>query len=85
MKKKGGEMKKFLYKRILVLVKSGRYYDKSVNAEELKVLEISPSGEWVKVMDQYGKKYWKDTGSIDPIEVLEEKEECPNKKKKEEK
>jgi len=40
------------------------------NVQEVKVLEIAPSRNWVKVMNMYGNKYWKPTAEIQVIEVL---------------
>jgi hypothetical protein len=59
-----------LFKRILVVVKEDSYRSSNSKIEELKILEISPSGKWVKVQNQYGNKFWKSSSDITPVEVL---------------
>lgn len=39
---------------------------------EKKVLEVSPSGDYVKVENQNGHKEWLETKNIEVLEVLEE-------------
>ncbi len=39
---------------------------------EKKVLEVSPSGDYVKVENQNGNKEWLETKNIEVLEVLEE-------------
>ncbi len=56
-----------LGKRCLVK-ETARYGNSGVT--EVKVLEIAPSRNWVKMMSQYGNKYWKPTNEIQVIEVL---------------
>lgn len=58
-----------LHKRILVTEKSNGYNSKTT-VEEIKILEISPSGNWVKIQNMNGQKYWKNYSDINPIEVL---------------
>lgn len=58
-----------LHKRILVAEK-GRGYSSPQTVEELKILEISPSGNWVKIQNMNGQKFWKSASDITPIEVL---------------
>lgn len=74
------EFKDLLYKRVLVAKKQS-YYSKEQTVEELKILEISPSGEWVKVMNMHGQKHWQHRTSITPVEVLADLEKNPNSKK----
>jgi len=51
------------------LLKIGHGYNSSV--EEYKVLEISPSGNWVKLMRvSYGSKFWRPVSEISFIEEL---------------
>ena len=40
--------------------------------EEVRLLEVSPSGQWVKLMNLYGKKYWKPRNAVTVAEVLDE-------------
>jgi hypothetical protein len=65
--------------RILCLKISNTGYSFSRGTEviELKVLEISPTGDWVKVMNDNGMKIWKKREEIEPIEILERKEKSP--------
>lgn len=42
----------------------------SSNVNEVKVLEIAPSRNWVKLMNSHGNKYWRPTSGIQIIEVL---------------
>lgn len=58
-----------LHKRVLVAEKSTGYNSKNV-VEEIKILEISPSGLWVKIQNMNGNKFWKMSSDIVPIEVL---------------
>ena len=37
---------------------------------EIKILEISPSGNWVKLMNMHGNKYWRPVTNLALIEVL---------------
>ena len=53
-------------KRILIK-ESGNYTSK---VAEVKVLEISPSGNWTKLMNMHGNKYWVDTSKIAYLETL---------------
>jgi len=59
-----------LHKRILIVEKSGGFKSSQV-IEEVKILEISPSGKWVKIQNQHGKKFWKSAVDIVPVEILE--------------
>ena len=40
--------------------------------QEIKFIELAPSGNWVKIMDGCGKKYWKPVTEISLIEVLKD-------------
>lgn len=44
-------------KRCLLRVTTGSYLEKGVT--EYRIVEISPSGNWVKLQNIYGNKYWK--------------------------
>lgn len=63
-----------LYKRILVATKT---YTSLQEVEEFKVLEFSPSGRWVKVMNSNGIKKWRLSENITVIEELEPQENKP--------
>jgi len=59
-----------LHKRVLVAEKENSYRSEKT-VKEIKVLEISPSGNWVKIQNDNGNKFWKHYSDIIPIEVLE--------------
>jgi len=65
------ELKDLLNRRILTGEKN-QYFDKTkVLCQEFKVLEISPSNEWIKLQNLDGRKFWKSTKEIVLLEVLE--------------
>ena len=66
-----------VHKRILVVEKE-RGYSSKQTVEELKILEVSPSGNYVKTQNMNGNKYWKHSSDIIPIEVLASLETKPN-------
>ena len=70
------EIHELLHKRILTLSKE-RYGERKT-VEELKILEISPSGNWTKVQNMNGNKYWVHSSDIVPVEVLAKIEIKPN-------
>ena len=59
-----------LHKRILVAEKQNSYSSDKI-VKEIKILEISPSKNWVKVMNDNGNKLWKHYSDIIPIEILQ--------------
>lgn len=59
-----------LHKRLLVAEK-GSGYTSGQTISEIKILEVSPSGNWVKIQSQHGNKFWKSVSDIVPIEILE--------------
>ena len=66
-----------LHKRVLVAEKSG-YSNSNKTVKEIKILEVSPSGNWVKIQNDHGQKYWLHSSDIVPIEVLESLEKPTN-------
>jgi len=40
------------------------------NIIEVKILEISPTKNWVKLMNTHGNKYWRASAELDLVEVL---------------
>lgn len=64
------DIRELLHKRVLVKVKGQRYQADSV--EEVKVLEVSPSGNWTKLQNLNGFKYWKPTTDVALVETLTE-------------
>lgn len=61
------EICELIGKRILVSEKDSY---RTVKITEVKVMEVSPSGNWTKIMDMNGRKYWRTTTEIALIEVL---------------
>lgn len=57
-------------KRALLKVSAGRWGNPDV--DEYKVLEVSPSGNWIKLMNSNGRKYWKAIADVALVEVLQE-------------
>jgi hypothetical protein len=69
------KMKELLYKRILIAEKGG--YSTSSTVTEVKILEVSPSGKWVKIQNMNGNKFWRISADVIPIEILGEIETPP--------
>ncbi|MDD4527751.1 MAG: hypothetical protein PHF25_06950 [Candidatus Margulisbacteria bacterium] len=69
-------------KRVLVSEKPYGFSQQSRTVKELKVLELAPTGNWVKVMNDDGRKYWLHYSDINVIEVLSGLEPNPNKTSK---
>ena len=55
--------------RVLLKIK-GRYGWRNDDVTEYKVLEVSPSGNWVKLMSIYGNTFWKPLAEVPYIEKL---------------
>lgn len=58
-----------------ILITGSKWGDKS--AEEVKVLEISPSKQWIKLQNMNGMKFWKPTHEVGVLEVLKSLEVAP--------
>ena len=64
----------YVNKRCLLKVTKGY----SSDVQEFKILEISPSGNWVKLQSNYsGQKFWKQISDIAFVELLQEFESRP--------
>lgn len=63
-------IQELLHKRVLVAEKEAGYRTGNKTVKEIKVLEISPSENWVRVQNENGNKYWLHSSDIIPIEVL---------------
>jgi len=50
-----------------ILAKVGRY---GTNVDEFRVLELSPSGRWTRLMNVNGVKFWTATTEIGVVEIL---------------
>ena len=66
-----------LDKRVLMTVS---HYGSSGNVEEFKIIEVSPSGAWVKLMNCNGRKFWKQVPALGLVEVLRDIEPAPHNK-----
>lgn len=64
-------LKELIGQRLLIKGISGRFGSNST-VDEVKILELSPSGNWVKIMNGYGNKFWKSVTDIAVIEVLKD-------------
>lgn len=60
-------MNEYVGKRMLLTVGTG-YGAKPV--DEYTILEVSPTGNWVKLQNLNGNKFWKATASIAVVEEL---------------
>lgn len=58
----------FVGKRILCTTKSVGSFRGPI--EEVKVLELSPSANYVRLMNEYGRKYWRPVTDVAVIETL---------------
>lgn len=58
-----------LHQRVLVLEEKPGSFSHAL-VKEIKVLEISPSSNYTKIMDENGRKYWVSSTEIAPIEIL---------------
>ena len=55
--------------RCLLTVKEGGYGSHG-EVTEYKVLEVSPSGNWVKLQNLYGNKFWRPVTGVSFVEEL---------------
>ena len=53
-----------------ILLQLARGYGGHGAVQEYKVLEISPSGAWVKLMNPDGRKLWEAAKSLAVVETL---------------
>lgn len=42
----------------------------SVDVQEVRVLEYSPSATWVKLQNDFGNKFWREAVNVQVIETL---------------
>jgi len=52
------------------LLKVGKTLYRDSEVQEYKILEVSPSGQWVKLMTIHGTKFWKPVVEVSLVEVL---------------
>jgi hypothetical protein len=56
-------------------------YGSSSKVTEFFIMEVSPSGNFVKVRDFDGRRYWRARSDIQVIEILETLEKAPQDNK----
>ncbi len=54
--------------RALLKVRTGRYGGDAV--DEYRILEVAPSGSWVKLQNLHGAKFWRAITDISFVEAL---------------
>ena len=45
-------------------------YPRDAEISEYRVIEVSPSGNWVKLQNLYGSKFWKPVTDVSYVEEL---------------
>jgi len=60
------ESSRLLGRRCLLKVETSHF------VEEYKVLEISPSGNWIKLQNLNGNKFWKSVATVKFVEELKD-------------
>lgn len=58
--------------RILAKVLGHRSYSFNAEVGEFRVLEVSPSGSWVRLMNTTGFKFWKAITEVSYLETLKD-------------
>jgi hypothetical protein len=71
------ELREKVGKRALLSVGGYSYLAKN-QVDEYKILEISPSQEWVKLLDQNGRRFWKRINEVSLLEFLGDLEPRPH-------
>lgn len=78
------DVRQLVGKRMLAKIDSARRYYGSTAIDEYRVLEVSPSGQWVKLMGIHGNKFWRAVSEVGFVEQLidlrAEKAELENEK-----
>lgn len=57
-------------KRMLLKVGKAGAWGRDAEVQEFKILELSPSGNWIKLMNAYGNKFWKPVADVAVVEEL---------------
>jgi hypothetical protein len=70
-------IRELVHKRILVATKESRGYSSQQIVTEVLVMEVSPSGNFTKLRDMDGRRHWRNTMDIVPLEVLSNLETKP--------
>lgn len=56
--------------RILMTVQKPHGFGSKTAVEQARVIEVSPSGQWTRLMNEHGAKFWTRTEEIMLVEVL---------------
>lgn len=59
-------------KRALLKLGNGGSFMRSTSIDEFKFLEVSPSGNWVKLMNMHGNKFWRAVTDVSLVETLKD-------------
>lgn len=57
-------------KRLLLKFGTAPAFSRTAEIQEYRVLEVSPSGNWVKLMGLHGNKFWKPCVDVAIVEEL---------------
>lgn len=71
-------IKDLVHKRVLLVAKEKAGYSVETIVIEVLIMEVSPNGNYTKIRDMDGRRYWKHTSEITPIEVLLNLEKSPS-------
>lgn len=58
--------------RALLKVSVKQPFRTEEGVSEYRIEEISPSGNWVKLLSMYGSKFWRPVTSVSLVEVLKD-------------
>ena len=64
------KMTEWLGKRCLLKIYNANWQGRGIT--ECKCKEISPSGNWVKLMNLHGNSFWKPVVEVSLVEVLKD-------------
>lgn len=59
-------------KRCLATLNKSLQGYRNNDVQEVKIVEVSPSGQWTKVQNLYGTRFWLPTSGVALVEVLTE-------------
>lgn len=71
------DVSKLVRKRVLLKLGTQSRYNRYGEVAEYKILELAPSGNWIKLMNIYGNKFWRAIADVSFIEELRELEKPP--------
>lgn len=74
-----GHIDQYVGSRVLATIKENSRYSSSI--EEYRILEVSPSGNYVRLCNTNGKKFWMMITDVAIVECLRLPEAHPNKEK----